>query len=251
MTDCDFDPTLPECQPADEIVDDGAMEEPVMMEEEDVDLMGWTPLFDEKMPLQGQMTYTFVALGAATMHALKAFRYRSTTGFYDAGKGLDATDAGKGLDYKGPNWWSLMNMLNDYGNLALWSVLGIFNLISTFGIAVPLNGMVWGYASFIFAILNLVVMIVGKIGYDAAYSETPKTNMGLQQVIQSDMFKMTAMETATMLALYMSYENWAIFQDEAAPEEEEVAMEEITEEEGEDETPEEEVEVDPFALFQF
>ena len=147
MTDCDFDPTLPECQPADEIVDDGAMEETVMMEEEDVDLMGWTPLFAEKMPLQGQMTYTLVALGAATMHALKAFRYRSTTGYYDSGKGLDT---------KSTNWWSLMNMLNDYGNLALWSVLGIFNLISTFGIAVPLNGMVWGYASFIFAILNLI-----------------------------------------------------------------------------------------------
>ena len=39
------------------------------MEEEEVDLMGWTPLFDKPMPDQGQMVYTTDQPGVFTAPA--------------------------------------------------------------------------------------------------------------------------------------------------------------------------------------
>ena len=130
MVDCDFDPSLPECQAADNPMED----EPMMMEEEEVDLMGWTPLFDKPMPDQGQMVYTTVALTNTVYYALKMFRYRSASGFYDAGKGADGN---------GTNLWFILNTIKDYSSLLMWSVLGVFNLVSSFGVAVELNAMFW------------------------------------------------------------------------------------------------------------
>ena len=51
---------------------------------------------DSKM-MQGQLTFLFVALASATNVALKLFRYRTDSTYYDAGDAL------------GTNYWKISN----------------------------------------------------------------------------------------------------------------------------------------------
>ena len=161
MTDCTFDPTLPECQAPEE----PGMEEmpPMMVEEDAVDLLGWKPLFEKDNSSQGQMVYTNVALGNAIWAGFKLFRYRSASGFYDAGKGADG---------KGTNWWQIWSLVNGYGNLLIWSVVGVLNILTYFGVAVELNASAWPAAFAAFAMLNIFTLLAGKWAYEMAYAET-------------------------------------------------------------------------------
>lgn len=229
-----------------------AMEEDMMMEEE-VDPWGWKEAgWDRSMPGAANMIYTVLPLVNATALALKVFRYRS-----DPSDTVEYYAAGKGLDTKGTNYWSLMNLIHNWTGIALWSILGITNLLATFGIAGEINMMLWNISALIFAVVMVLSKVIGTLGYDTAYAETVP-NTGLMQAIQSDLYKMIAQDSMNTFTLYENFEDWRAFHKQMAKDAEkgdkmegEEMMEEGEEPVEEEVVEEEAAEVDPFALFSF
>ena len=159
-----------------------AMEEDMMMEEEVVDPWGWKEAgWDRSMPDSANLRYTVLPLLNAVGLALKRFRYRS-----DPSSTVEYYAVGKGADTKGTNYWSLMNMIHDFTGITLWGVLGVTNLLATFGIAGDINMMLWNFSALIFAVVMVLTKVIATVGYDAAYAETAPNTL-LMAVIQSDM----------------------------------------------------------------
>merc|ERR1712045_519538 len=75
---------------------------------------------------------------------MEAFRYRSASTYYDAGKvGTDGT-----------NWWKTTDQIRNYSSLAIGGILALTSLASAFGGQTLLNAQAWG-------ILGLVGGLVG------------------------------------------------------------------------------------------
>jgi len=118
---------------------------------------------DDKMASEA-MWGNLAFLGVAVMHvvhpALEMFRYRSDADYYVLGD----------TAWDGTNWWSLYNMIAQYGLLAAGSVLTITQLLSMFGVAVETNVMLWHMATmWISPILFGAVGMMAWWAYDQAY----------------------------------------------------------------------------------
>ena len=91
----------------------------------------------------GSFSYLFVAAFAATHYSLAAFRYYSKSASRDAYL-LDSTKT---------NWFEIGNYIINYGNLSLYGIAFITQLLALFGIAPYINYIVWFWG----------VMVVGGL----------------------------------------------------------------------------------------
>ena len=152
------------------------------MAEEEHDDMPW--LEDKVNPMSGQITFLLVALGVTVGSALKLFRYRSESTYYDAGKILSS------------NYWKLGDQISLYSWLGLGGVAFLTQLLSVAGIAVDINIMVWMVVlPLVGGLVGLTYSILMFLAYDGGYSichgpPTPtgrSAGCGLQLSIESEM----------------------------------------------------------------
>ena len=111
---------------------DESVNEPLVIPDWLVELnsvMFWSDL----APTKGQISYTLVSIQALIKISRQLFRYESRSGYFDSG------------DISGQNYWKVANKVNGFGQLGIWSLAAITQLLSLFGIAPTVNMMVWQY----------------------------------------------------------------------------------------------------------
>jgi len=156
-------------------------------------------------PLMDHLKLFMVASSWAAGSALLAFRYRSDSKFYHAGKiGSDT------------NWWQLADQVRLYGGLSVGSVLAVTSLMAMFGISNSLNMMAWRFFGLGSMLLGLTVWVIRFLGYEAAYghsksADATKMASGKQtmQALQSDGLVDAAVELGSMLTLASAKEGVA------------------------------------------
>ena len=199
-------------QPTDEPAEEPVEAKP---EEKDDGEMAEGDMKMSQEAMWGQATYLMVAISHTAHSALQLFRYRSADTYYVAGDTAFGTDA--------TNWWSLYNMIGNYGMLSIGAILTITQLLSMFGIAASTNVMLWSYSMMLVGpILGGVVEGLAAWAYEKAYSECEAGNSSgvscaMQEVIEWEMLQMTVAELAKGAALWEGYEGWMQGQFMALP----------------------------------
>ena len=121
-------------------------------------------MFAGLSPFMSNLGYTMVAGAMAGGYAMDAFRYRSASDYYDGAKSDNMT-----------NWWKTSDMIRLYGGVALGGTLFVTSLLATFGIAVPLNGLIWMLGGGLGGmILSAIVEVMRFLGVEAAVSTYKK-----------------------------------------------------------------------------
>ena len=87
-------------------------------------------------PTMGNLVYAAIATTAVIEVSFNLFRYKSNKIALAYGDISGET-----------NWWEIGLYVDMYTKLTLWSVALITQILSMFGIAVSVNGLVWQWAS--------------------------------------------------------------------------------------------------------
>ena len=112
-------------------------------------------------PMMGQITYTMVAVSAATATAFDLFRYNPAS----ADIWTEWTTAG----LTGTNFTKLSRDIGGYAGLAFWSVASLTQILSIFGVAADINVMVWMYGGMVGGLVSLVAHFIAMWAYDQLY----------------------------------------------------------------------------------
>ena len=113
-------------------------------------------------PMEGQITFTAVALTSAIGIALETFKWRADN------NGLSYYNLGDTTWTNGTNWWKLYNQIGAYAGLVLWGAASITQLASLAGVAADINLMVWWFG--IGMVGSLVSLVVGALAFYAKWS---------------------------------------------------------------------------------
>ena len=161
-------------------------------------------MFAGLSPFMSNLGYTMVAGAMAGGYAMDAFRYRSASDYYDGAKGTNFT-----------NWWKTSDMIRLYGGVALGGTLFVTSLLATFGIAVPLNGLIWMLGGGLGGmILSAIVAVMRFLGVEAAVSAVKKADTDspmagvMWGAIRADQTYDMAADAAGMVALATAAEGW-------------------------------------------
>merc|ERR1719410_331508 len=111
------------------------------------------------------VTMALIAASWAASGAMEAFRYRSASTYYDAGK----------VGTSGTNWWKTTDQIRNYSSLAIGGILALTSLASAFGGQTLLNAQAWGILGLVGGLVGLVVDVMRMIGYDSYYSDSQTT----------------------------------------------------------------------------
>ena len=164
-------------------------------------------------PMQGQMTFTVVALLQAGVIALKLFKYRPISTTYTTGAAIFSI-----------NYWQIANMIDGYGGLFFWGVASITQLLSVFGVMADVNLLVWGQIGPLMGIVSLISYGLRLFAYDTAYdlvvADSTNTNATtVRDSLETELVEVAAMQAATGLALLQEKDNWLEGQWQALSEE--------------------------------
>ena len=180
------------------VVDDTPVEEPMENMEE------WEAEDNYEMelaPNKGMIAFATTAVVGALSVALRLFRYRSITGFYDGGEMGGKT-----------NYWKFANLIEGYGVLAVLSIAAITQLLSFAGIAVGLNILVWTFGvGFGGAIISGVAGLLRFLAYDQEFSnkdDVAKYSSGIKGAAKLESVYAGISGSALSLMFLMEYKNW-------------------------------------------
>ena len=196
------------------------------------------------MPLEGQITFSAVAVLMTMWPALELFKWRSNepdgTSYYK--KGAD-TWPGK------TNWWELANTIGFYGGLVLWGAAAVTQLATLGGALADINVMVWGYGlGMVGALVELVASLIHEYGKWSAFSlkrdntQTPQVRGAASDVFNSmewEEIEYAAVGAMVGVELAAQYNNWMAAQWMALPEETRKEWEKAYEDAGKEEQPDE------------
>ncbi len=180
-------------------------------------LLKWSQI----TPTIGCFAYLFVAAFATTHYALAAFRYTSKTGYYNTFKVGSDTE-----------WYKFGNYIINYGNLSLFGIAFITQLLAVFGIAPMINYLVWFWGIMVGGgVVNMLGQFFYFLGYDSAYSANTVAGNAQQTLIKTAMVEEVANQAKIGYALMSQYENWhwSLF-NALSEEEQEATIMEIYEE---------------------
>jgi len=161
-------------------------------------------MFAGLSPFMSNLGYTMVAGAMAGGYAMDAFRYRSASDYYDGAKADSFT-----------NWWKTSDMIRLYGGVALGATLFVTSLLATFGIAVPLNGLIWMLGGGLGGmILSAIVGVMRFLGVEAGVSAYKKADADSAKAgvmwgaIRMDQTYDMAKDAAGAVALATAAEGW-------------------------------------------
>ena len=231
MSFCDFVPDDPSCQVVvpDPIVPDVVDPiDPIVPVIEPVDPIDPTDLVDpvtpsepvDPMPSAGAMAdiimvdpnallganlaYLGVELYFTLESALRLFRYRPTSDYYDFADTL-----------LGTNWWKIGWMIAMWFGLAMNGTLVLLHILSMLGIASDIYLMVWHLAMMFGPLVFTVPLGMLFYSYDTAYaacddSSDANTAAGcsLQSAIEAEYTFILVESIASAFTLTMNYDNW-------------------------------------------
>ena len=149
------------------------------------------------------VTMALVAASWAASGAMEAFRYRSASTYYDAGK----------VGTSGTNWWKTTDQIRNYSSLAIGGILALTSLASAFGGQTLLNAQAWGILSLVGGLVGLVVDVMRMIGYDSYYSDSQTTataaaGAAAMALIKTDAVWDAAASADSMIAAASVMEGW-------------------------------------------
>ena len=132
------------------------------------------------------------------------YRYKAATTYYDLGDTVLGSN----------NFWKFADRLIDYGTLAIFDLLGLFELLSHFGIHSELNVIAWMLATGV----GIPIMLATYFGlmiwsYDLSYAANNADGSDgdiLQEKLSKDMRNMTVKWVGTYLALTYNAEEWLL-----------------------------------------
>ena len=128
------------------------------------------------------------------------------------------------------NYWSLANMVNNYGRLTYWGILFLTQLLSLFGIAPALNMTLWGLLlSWVFVSVEVAWGVLQLLGIMAAQSWSSSTTSTAEQTIaytmastlSNEWFMQTAGNAFSFVILWENYAGWVKANSMDMPKEEE------------------------------
>ena len=208
-SDCFWFPDLAKCQ---DDGNNGGEEGPVVVDPTDPDNKGeidgenMTPavVTGASVPILGQIAYLTVSALLMSGNLLKAIRWRKDT---TGGASYYIWWTSNESELGSTNYWSLANMIQAYGGLAVWGVLFITQLISTFGIMGEINMMAWELGGFaytlteaIFSILMFLAMMKASSVNGGSSSSATAAGTILLELQKEWLFHTAAMTFATMIA---------------------------------------------------
>ena len=121
----------------------------------DAELMG----FANRDPMGANMTYLMTSGSAAFYLLADQFLWHEEDG-YKAGE-LKSGDT---------NWWKMAHTIEHYSAMGIMTIAFCTQALATFGIAVPINMMVWGYGvGLALPLIEFVTTLMLYYAYDLTY----------------------------------------------------------------------------------
>ena len=144
-------------------------------------------------PFMGEITYLLIAISVATHYGLDLFRYKSDSKYYDsyqAAKNLTDT-----------NWFKIGDTLKKWAYFIIYSIAAVTTILQGFGIAVPINMLVWGWGVGLGAgVAAFVAWLFKAIAMEQAYDNS---NIAVGALIRASIYEDSIMGSSTALAKYM------------------------------------------------
>ena len=115
--------------------------------------------FTTRDPMMANISYLMTAGGSAFYLLADQFLWHEEDG-YKAGE-LKSGDT---------NWWKLAHTIEHYSAMGIMTIAFCTQALATFGIAVPINMMVWGYGvGMALPLIELVTTFILYYAYDLTY----------------------------------------------------------------------------------
>ena len=159
---------------------------------------------ESTMQFYTQWTFFALLVFSNTKIYFDIFRYKSATTYYDLGDTVLGSN----------NFWKFADRLIDYGTLAIFDLLGLFELLSHFGIHSELNVIAWMLATGV----GIPIMLATYFGlmiwsYDRSYAANSADGSDgdiLQEMMSKEMRNMIVRWVGFYLALTYNAEEWLL-----------------------------------------
>lgn len=237
MSDCEL---FGDCPPVEEtpVEEEPMMEEDMPAEEDMMMEEDWDKSAEKMMnPLMGQIAFLLMAVFKTYNSSMKLFRYRSASGFYDAGKMGSKT-----------NFWQIANLVGDYSQLAIFGVAAVTQILSMAGLFSSINYTVWKYGIIgWYPMIQSVVWFLRFFAYEQEYSnktDAAKYSAVVKATVRTESKYAAVAQAAMIITFAMQKDNWTMAQYMAMTPEEQAAWrgDEVEEKMEEEEMVEEETE---------
>ena len=154
-------------------------------------------------PMAGQLWYLFIATNAVVTSSLYLFRYSTTTNYY--AKFL--------ADPASTDWFKIGDKIQSYAQLAYFGIGWILQLLSIFGIAIPITGMYWVIGGGVWVLATFIAAVFKYIAYEEAYTNTETLALlvtaGTANIaVPTEMYYSAGNFVFLVSSLYMNYDNW-------------------------------------------
>jgi hypothetical protein len=132
-------------------------------------------------PMAGNLVATIVSWSAFTRYLLEVVMYSDMLMFdHDDDSGLykayyDYTTETANTSSGSTDYLGMAKNIRTYSGVAMFGVLAITQLLSSFGILASINMMTWGYGMPVMGLLCLVENILLLLGFNGAYSDWDDT----------------------------------------------------------------------------
>ena len=169
-------------------------------------------------PFMGEITYMMVAVGMATKTGLDLFRYKSDSTYYDTYQSAMLSTS--------TNWFKIGDTIKKWAYFVIYSIAAVTQILAGFGIAAPINYLVWSYGvGMAAAAAAAVAWLFKSIAMEEAYDNK---KVSTASYIRQSIYEDSIMGASAMLAKYMQKSNWKWAQwDRATQEEKETKLEEL------------------------
>ena len=144
-------------------------------------------------PFMGEITYMMVAVGMSTKVGLDLFRYKSDKTYYDSYQAsLVADDT---------NWFKIGDSVKKWAYFVIYSIAAVTQILAGFGIAAPINYLVWSYGVGLAAAVAAGVALLFKtMAMEQAHDNK---NLGAYALIRASIWEDSIMGSSAMLTKYM------------------------------------------------
>ena len=116
-------------------------------------------------------------------------------------------------DPAGTDWFKIGDLIQRYAALTYFGIGWILQLLSIFGIAIPINGMYWVIGGGFWVLATAIAFVFKYIAYEEAYTNTDTLALMLSAgtanvAVPTEMYYSAGNFVFLVSSLYMNYDNW-------------------------------------------
>jgi len=160
--------------------------------------------------LVSQLAYISIALVEVLAAYLIMLRYRTQDW---SGVAADSYYKPYETHVGGTNWWSMANMLNRYGKLAIYGVAFTTQILAIVGIVPDINMMVWQYGVIMgVSTLDVLYIVLNGLAYDTATNKCRQDEValacGVADTMAEDFSVFFGLSSFSAATIFMNYPMW-------------------------------------------